>query len=175
VVVGSEEAALLTEHRWSRARPEQADAVVQVASVAIARRHQTAKAAEHAVAVDSAPSTGWIARYGRTRGFDAKIVRSVLLSGDDVAFARIGEPIAAIGRAAVVDDWVGLSAVEVDPDRRRKGMGSAIVAALLDWAASLGARSAYLQALADNAAALAMYEPFGFATHHSYRYLRPHS
>ena len=36
-----------------------------------------------------------------------------------------------------------------------------------------GARSAYLQTVPGNDAALALYEPFGFVTPHSYKYLRP--
>jgi N-acetylglutamate synthase len=145
---------------------------VQVASVAMARRRPSA-ARPVAVDVDDAPGDAWIARYGRSREAEDDVVRSVLTSGDDVAFARVGDPIVGIGRGVVTDDWVGLSAVEVDPARRREGIGTAVVAALLEWAASLGARSAYLQTVPGNDAALALYEPFGFVTHHSYKYLRP--
>ena len=35
--------------------------------------------------------------------------------------------------------------------------------------------SAYLQTMPDNTAALALYEPYGFVTHHRYRYLAPGS
>jgi GNAT superfamily N-acetyltransferase len=173
VVVGSPDSELLAARGWVRARPQQPDAIVQVASVAIARRRRSSDPAPPGVDLQDEPSDAWIDRYGRTQGVDPAVVRQVLLSGDDVAFAQIGDPIVAIGRGVIAGDWVGLSAVEVDPARRREGLGSAVVAALLEWAASLGARSAYLQALPDNVAALAMYEPFGFATHHAYRYLRP--
>ena len=58
---------------------------------------------------------------GARRNADPAIVRGVLTSGDATAFARVGDPIVGIGRAVVTDDWVGLSAVEVDPSRRRRG------------------------------------------------------
>ncbi len=47
------------------------------------------------------------------------------------------------------------------------------MAALLEWAAELGATTAYLQVLGDNGPALALYEGLGFTTHHAYAYLTP--
>jgi GNAT superfamily N-acetyltransferase len=172
VIVDSPEDVLLSERGWAAARAGRAAAVVQVASVAIARRRRPA-ASSVTVDIEDAPSDAWIARYGRSSEAGLDVVRTVLASGDDIAFARAGDPIVGIGRGVVTDDWVGLSAVEVDPARRREGIGTAVVAALLEWAASLGARSAYLQTVPGNVAALALYEPFGFVTHHSYKYLRP--
>jgi GNAT superfamily N-acetyltransferase len=173
VVVGSPDDEMLSGRGWVRARPTEPDTLVQVASVAMARRHRPSMTLSEAVDIDPEPSERWIERYGRTDGVDAGIVRQVLRSGGEVAFARVGPDATAIGRGVVTDDWVGISAVEVRPERRREGLGSAVVAALLEWAASLGARSAYLQTLPDNSAALGLYEPFGFVGHHSYRYLRP--
>jgi N-acetylglutamate synthase len=172
VVVGSPEDALLADRGWTPARAGYAAAVVQVASVAIARRRRPG-AHDLSVDLDDALTDDWIAHYGRSREADLDVVRSVLSSGEHVAFARVGDPIVGVGRGVVTADWVGLSAVEVDPGRRREGIGSSIVAAIFEWAASLGARSAYLQTVPENAAALALYEPFGFVTHHSYKYLRP--
>ncbi|SIN58465.1 Uncharacterised protein [Mycobacteroides abscessus subsp. abscessus] len=41
---------------------------------------------------------------------------------------------------------------------------------LLGWGAALGARRAYVQVRADNAAALALYPTLGFTEQHRYRY-----
>jgi len=94
--------------------------------------------------------------------------------GDQVV-ARVrgaaGEGDDAWGTAAYSRDWVGLRSVEVAPDQRRRGLGLAVVAALLGWGAERGATTAYLQVLGDNGPALALYERFGFTTHHAYRYL----
>jgi N-acetylglutamate synthase len=90
-----------------------------------------------------------------------------------VIFAQVAEPATAIGRAVVTQGWLGVSAVEVEAGRRRQGLGSDVVDALLAWGSACGARSAYVQVLADNDAALALYARRGFRTHHAYRYLRP--
>jgi N-acetylglutamate synthase len=85
--------------------------------------------------------------------------------------ARIGD--LASGIAAYADDWVGFRSIHVDPDQRRRGLGTVVMAALLEWGAEQGATTAYLQVLGDNAPALELYAGLGFATHHAYRYLAP--
>ncbi|WP_457208572.1 GNAT family N-acetyltransferase [Nocardioides sp. P5_C9_2] len=79
----------------------------------------------------------------------------------------------ATGRATLDDDWVVLDAIAVDAGHRRRGLGTHVVAELLDWAASQGARTAVLQVEADNPGAVRLYEGLGFVTHHTYRYLVP--
>lgn len=75
------------------------------------------------------------------------------------------------GVAAVRGDWVGVRSVRVEPGHRRRGLGLVVMAALLEWGAEQGARTAYLQVLGDNEAALTLYERIGFVEHHRYRYL----
>jgi len=91
--------------------------------------------------------------------------------GTAVVEARIGDD--ASGVAAYADDWVGFRSIEVAEDQRRRGLGLAVMAALLEWGAEQGARTAYLQVLGDNEPALGLYGRLGFATHHAYRYLAP--
>jgi GNAT superfamily N-acetyltransferase len=88
-----------------------------------------------------------------------------------LAVARVDD--VASGIAAYDRDWVGFRSIEVSPAHRRRGLGLAVMAALLDWGAERGATTAYLQVLGDNGAALALYDRLGFATHHAYRYLTP--
>jgi GNAT superfamily N-acetyltransferase len=83
--------------------------------------------------------------------------------------ARLGD--VASGVAAVDGDWAGFRSIEVVLDRRREGLGLAVMAALVEWAAERGATTAYLQVLGDNAPALALYSRLGFVEHHRYRYL----
>jgi ribosomal protein S18 acetylase RimI-like enzyme len=80
-------------------------------------------------------------------------------------------PVVARGEAYLDGDWVGLHTVEVDPTRRREGLGTAVIADLLDWGGSLGATTAWLHVEVGNTAALATYDRLGFVTHHSNRYL----
>ncbi len=76
----------------------------------------------------------------------------------------------ARGLAALSDEWLGIHAVELDPHARRRGLATAVMADLIDWGASRGARTVWLHVETDNAAALALYERLGFRTHHSLRY-----
>lgn len=78
---------------------------------------------------------------------------------------------AGSGVAACDGDWVGFRSIEVAPEHRRRGLALRVMEALLDWGAEQGATTAYLQVLADNAPALALYERLGFTEHHRYRYL----
>ncbi len=162
---------------WRQARPGGQDALVQIASVAqalrLARARSAASTRRPDVAIQGALTYDWMTLYGRTAGLEPEAVRAVMESGDVVAFAQIGDPVVAIGRAVVTGDWMGLQAVEVAEAHRRRGLAGHVVDALLDWGASRGALSAYLQTVADNTAALRLYERYGFVTHHVYRYLSP--
>ncbi|MGC4976221.1 GNAT family N-acetyltransferase [Streptomyces sp. DT199] len=118
---------------------------------------------------------GWLARYQR-KGVSEVALR-VLESGPSVWFATVpGEstqaPPAAIGRCVVDGRWAGFAAVEVDPALRRRGLGTAVMAALARQALDEGASAAWLQVEADNAAARALYAGMGFAAHHAYHHYR---
>jgi ribosomal protein S18 acetylase RimI-like enzyme len=74
-------------------------------------------------------------------------------------------------RAVLDGDWLGIHDLAVDAAYRRRGLARAALAVLLDWGASRGALTAWLHVEVGNTAALALYEPLGFAAHHGYRYL----
>jgi ribosomal protein S18 acetylase RimI-like enzyme len=123
------------------------------------------------VRIETEPDPGWLARYrdGSARGAAA---RDLLCRHERVAFAHVrdGAHTVAIGRGAVDGQWLGITAVEVDPSRRRKGLASAVMAALCSWGAAQGARRSYLQVAGENTGALALYERLGYWHHHDYRY-----
>lgn len=92
---------------------------------------------------------------------------------DGLALAHIdvdGRTVAS-GVAAYARDWVGFRSIAVRPSHQRQGHATAIMAALIEWGAEQGARTAYLQVLGDNFPALALYGRLGFSLHHSYCYL----
>lgn len=148
VLPGSAEDELFRGHGWVL-ESHDADTLFQVAGVAQVRRHLRAADAD----VD--------------RTLDAGV--ELVQTHPGVVEARVGE--VASGVAAYADDWVGFRSIEVSPDHRRRGLGLAVMAALVEWGAEQGARTAYLQVLGDNEPALALYARLGFTTHHAYRYL----
>jgi GNAT superfamily N-acetyltransferase len=79
----------------------------------------------------------------------------------------------ATGSAVLDDGWLCLHGLAVDPNHRRQGLATAVLAELVEWGAERGARTAWLHVETDNAPALALYERLGFSEHHAVRYLVP--
>jgi ribosomal protein S18 acetylase RimI-like enzyme len=123
------------------------------------------------VSVTAQPDEAWFARYRDGAGADPQ-ARALLLRHDAAGFATIrdGDAVVAIGRGTIDGEWLGVTAVEVDPALRRTGLARAITAALIAWAAERGAVRSYLQVSADNDAAVRLYERLGYWVHHDYRY-----
>lgn len=123
------------------------------------------------VDIVGAPGPDWFARYRDGAGA-ADAARALLTRHDRVGFAsiRLDDQIAAIGRGAVDDEWLGVTAVEVAPGLRRQGLASLIMQALWRWGAAAGARRSYVQVSSDNIVAAALYERLGYWRHHDYRY-----
>jgi N-acetylglutamate synthase len=124
------------------------------------------------VGVDPAPDQAWLRRY-HYRGLELPpIAIRLLTSAAWQAFGSVradGETI-AIGRVAGSGGWAGLTAIEVEPARRRERLGSAVTAALAGQAVYRGARGLYLQVADENSAARSLYRKLGFADHHGYHY-----
>ncbi|CAM3431855.1 GNAT family N-acetyltransferase [Nocardioides dubius] len=96
------------------------------------------------------------------------------LTDDGVRVAlelRIGGHLVATARAGLSGDWLGLHALQVEPELRRRGLARRMIAELLDWGAERGATTCWLHVESDNQAALDLYESLGFSTHHELRYL----
>ncbi|MFI8191045.1 GNAT family N-acetyltransferase [Streptomyces sp. NPDC085946] len=125
-----------------------------------------------AVVLSRTADEAWLARY-RRKGVSEVALR-VLGGGPSVWFATVpGEGVpAAIGRCVVDGRWAGFAAVEVDPALRRRGLGTAVMAALARQALDEGASAAWLQVESDNAAARGLYAGMGFAAHHAYHHYR---
>jgi len=123
-----------------------------------------------AVDIETAPDDSWLRVYRREVPVD--VLTAVV--GGEVGFGLLGG--AAVGRAAVTQApdgtrWVGLSAVHVIEEARRRGLARDLCAALLAWGGERGATRAYVQVLADNTAASRLYESMGFSIHHRSRYV----
>jgi [ribosomal protein S18]-alanine N-acetyltransferase len=77
---------------------------------------------------------------------------------------RAGTGLLAIACGWLVADELHVTAVAVDPQQRRRGMGSQVLRALLREAAGEGALHATLEVAAGNTAAQALYAAAGFQT-----------
>lgn len=118
----------------------------------------------------SRPGDDWPVIHPRPVPFE---VLTAVVDGE-VAFAHLAG--GAVGRGAVTTApdgtrWAGLSSVHVADGSRRRGLGRAVCDALLGWAADRGATRAYVQVLANNSAAVTLYESMGFGVHHRSRYV----
>lgn len=124
-------------------------------------------------AVSPEPDDAWLALY-HYRGQDRlpPVARRVLMSASDQAFTsiRAGTEVLAIARASVAGGWAGLTAVEVHPNYRRLGLGTAITAGACRFAEAAGIDKVFLQVESGNAAARALYERCGFRYSHRYHY-----
>ncbi|MFD9005878.1 GNAT family N-acetyltransferase [Streptomyces sp. NPDC059582] len=127
------------------------------------------------VVLSRSAGAAWLARYQRKGVSDVAL--KVLGSGPSVWFAtvpgeRAGDPPAAIGRCVVDGRWAGFAAVEVDAALRRRGLATAVMAALARQALDEGASAAWLQVETDNTGARTLYARLGFAPHHAYHHYR---
>ena len=119
------------------------------------------------------PDAAWLARYHYRGQQLPPIGRALLLSAPRQVFAAVrdGGETVAIARGSLAAGWAGLTAVEVDPDLRRRGLARYLMGVLAEWAWREGALSTYVQVGETNEPALTLYEAAGFERHHSYAYL----
>ena len=132
---------------------------------------------EAGVEIAAEPSADWLGAYHYRGGPLPAGAVGLFTSAPVQGFATVTRAgaVIAVGRAALGHEgpsrrWAGLTALEVVPAARRRGLGSRVVHALLGWAASRGARHTYLQVAAENAAAQTAYRKAGFTRHHGYHY-----
>ena len=166
VLLNRPEAAAFAEAGWSVYEPT----LLLLASVAKVLRnlgpHRVTEPRHDAV-VDE----GWLASDERAARY-GEDARSVLEAGE-VTFVTVRDGRGAVlarGRGAFHGDWVGVSALWTDPAHRGTGLGSAVLASLLEWGAERGATTTYLQVVESNDHARELYEGRGYAVHHRYAY-----
>jgi GNAT superfamily N-acetyltransferase len=165
VVADSSLERAVVDADWERSSGYRGGAVVQVADLG------TRYAVDPEARILPTADDDWLARYGRVD--DPAAARAVMEAPARVGFISIGTPPVAIGRVVVTGEWAGLAAVEVRPGSRRQGLARRIVETSLAWGTEQGADKAYLQTMRSNAAAVALYAPYGFVDHHDYVYLVP--
>lgn len=118
----------------------------------------------------------WLDAFFRMSGADTKYrnaLRSMLAIGiQDRCFASIRDlgSIVACGIGVKEQNKVGLFDVIVDKRLRGQGMGRKVAENILAWAKNNGAELSYLQVMADNTIACALYHNLGFREIYRYWY-----
>lgn len=136
-------------------------------------------AAAPEVVIHAAPTEAWIEAFAAHSPVRpehrAAMQRMLAAISPPAGFAFVeeaGRPMAmAIG--VVQGDHMGLFDVLVMPHARRRGLARRVTESLYAWAWRRGARQAYLQVVATNAAAMPLYAAQGFRTIYDYAYRIP--
>jgi len=81
-----------------------------------------------------------------------------------------GDQIVGVGTAVSERGWTGLLNIATAESHRCKGVATQAVQALAAWSSNHGASSMYLQVVADNVKALALYGKMSFEYLYSYHY-----
>jgi ribosomal protein S18 acetylase RimI-like enzyme len=124
------------------------------------------------VQVDRVPDDAWLGAYHYRGGSLPAHARAVVERGDNLGFASARAPdgsVLAIARGSLDEGWLGVTAVEVEPGARRRGLAGIVLRELAQWAADQGGQCCYLQVSPANAPALALYRAAGFVDHHWYQ------
>jgi len=163
--------AFLAEAGWER----EAETGVMTADVAAVPRPALPDGC-HAV-LASAPDPSWLDAFARwhrlgaaAAGTHAWIVSAIRPAR---AVARVTGPdgeVVSVGLAVADAPHVGLFDLVTDPELRSRGIGRAVVGALVAWGVAQGARQVYLQVEARNEAARRLYAALGFAPAYPYWY-----
>jgi ribosomal protein S18 acetylase RimI-like enzyme len=131
---------------------------------------------DYAITLAETYDETWFAAYCRAEevGVQAAEGRRNILGriGPRVGYALLrieGQP-AGMGLAVMERGWVGIFSMATEPEFRRRGIATAVLRTLADWGAANGAQRLYLQVMANNDPAQALYGKLGFETLYHYHY-----
>jgi hypothetical protein len=102
----------------------------------------------------------------------AEILRNIINPYISAALDITGVWVAC-GFGVLERDWLGLFDIVTHPDHRRQGLATQLIAEMLRWSRSQGARKSYLQVMENNAPALALYAKLGYRDAYGYWYRVP--
>jgi N-acetylglutamate synthase len=122
------------------------------------------------------PLDQWLSAYSHLTGLPepAQSLHSLILQSisGECAFAVLenSDGVIACGMAVVEQELVGLFDIYTDPAHRGQGYGTKLIDGLCEWALQAHAQRVYLQVVADNQAALSLYQQLGFGEVYRYWY-----
>ncbi|MFT3967828.1 MAG: GNAT family N-acetyltransferase [Sphingobium sp.] len=173
---------LPTVFRLSPLAPSEADALLAQRGYALRDPSHVLTASLKGFAFDaegevaSALPQAWLEGFARANGqpepqrvAHERLVGLIALPCGFATIRRDGEAV-AFGMAVLEGGDAGLFDIVVSPGHRGQGLGRAVTATLLGWAAVAGAERAYLQVHRDNRPALNLYGSLGFRAVYDYHY-----
>lgn len=129
----------------------------------------------YGIVLSQEPTSKWFSAFFRMSGLADEMretAKQMLLNTvpqKRLASIRSAEgEIVACGMAVLQGEYVGLFDIMTDKNFRRRGYASRLTMSLLEWAKANGAKTAYLQVVANNKPAIELYSRLGFIQ--SYRY-----
>jgi ribosomal protein S18 acetylase RimI-like enzyme len=86
------------------------------------------------------------------------------------ASVRRDGKIVGCGLGVIRQDHLSIFDIVIDKDHRRRGFGKQIMTGILNWGRRHSAETAFLQVMANNPVAMAMYDGLGFREYYRYVY-----
>lgn len=126
------------------------------------------------VVMEGAPTPEWLERWWAVDGryADRLPMAARILTGVPAGYASLED--VAVGRGVPQGEWLGIYAMAVAPEARRRGLARRVLRALMAWGRERGCTRAYLVVVERNEAARALYESEGFEPAGGYHYrVRP--
>ena len=128
------------------------------------------------VVIAHEPDPLWIDQFIRMNRFDAsrkpvyaEIMNRITTRKCLVSVLDHGTTI-AVGLGVLEGRYIGIFDLVVDPAYRNRGVANQVMNAILSWGQQAGAKTAYLQVLADNLPAIALYKKLEFTETYPYWY-----
>ncbi len=127
------------------------------------------------VTVDAALTLPWLTAFAAYRPIRPGVTEGVLTGSAGQLFLSLpggpaGRP-RAIARMSIAPGWAGIHGMWVDPEHRRQGLATALVATIAHLAKDHHMPRVYLQVPRSEEGARAAYAALGFTAHHGHVYL----
>ena len=116
------------------------------------------------------PGEDWRRVYVAGFGRDVSDVLGLIDVPAVFPVLRRGGEALAVGIGVLVAGWVCVFGMQTRPAERGRGLGTAVMAAMVGWGLARGAHGFYLQVEDDNPDAKRLYERMGFRTRYGYHY-----
>lgn len=111
--------------------------------------------------LNTVPERHWPTLFQLLQRIPLPLCQATVLHDDEVA---------AVGLGVLERDHLGIYDIVTDPHLRGQGYGRQVMLHLMRWGWEQGARSAYLQVVPTNTAALTLYASLGFTEAYAYWY-----